>query len=104
MYLMMSTSPKYDVVKASVENQPSENLTLDLVTQRLKVPKVTKGNKNSGLLRNSGLSDDVDFHVNKSNISCDRCKLKGHTARQCSVKVKYVSIVAVLDSTKGTVE
>ena len=35
IYLMMSLPPEYDIVKASIENQPSENLTLNFVTQRL---------------------------------------------------------------------
>lgn len=83
---MMSLPAEYDVVKATVENQLSENLTLDFVTQRLSA-EALKSDKNSEPSHIPGSSENVAVRANKFNVPCYRCKQRGHIAKNCRSKI-----------------
>lgn len=43
IYSLMSFSPEYDIINATTENQHNENISLDVVLQRLLNAKALKG-------------------------------------------------------------
>ena len=90
IYLLMSLPSEYDIVKTTIENQPSANLTFDFVMQRLLSAEAMKGEKNFGKSEQSAASDHVAFRADRSDkrdIICFKCKGHGHMAKSCRKKI-----------------
>lgn len=83
--LLMSLPPEYDVIKSTIENQSDTTLTSDFVIQRLLNAEALKSDTSEKKAENA--KTNVAFNAEKyQNVTCHKCKQKGHIAKYCSRK------------------
>ncbi|GBM21244.1 Copia protein, partial [Araneus ventricosus] len=89
VYILMSLPPEYDSTKSAVENQPSEQVSLQfLVFRLLDAEALLKDRRVSETKApRSKSSNDIAFPTNQRIVVCFRCNKKGHIARFCDKTV-----------------
>lgn len=88
VYLLMSLPAEYDSSKSAIENQPSENLTLEFVYGRLlDAEALMKDRRTSeSKVTRSESSTDAAFST-RINKTCYKCHKKGHISKFCKTSV-----------------
>ncbi|GBN02390.1 hypothetical protein AVEN_19007-1 [Araneus ventricosus] len=89
VYILMSLLPEYDSTKSAIQNQPSEQVSLQFVVSRLlDTEELLKDRQVSETKApRSESSNDVAFPTNQLTVACFKCNKKGHTARFCDKTV-----------------
>ncbi|GBO01452.1 Copia protein [Araneus ventricosus] len=85
VYILMSLPPEYDSTKSAIENQPSEQVSLQFVVSGPLDAEalLTDRRVSETKAPRSELSNDVAFPTNQRTVVCFKCNKKGHIARFC---------------------
>ncbi|GBN33457.1 hypothetical protein AVEN_150741-1 [Araneus ventricosus] len=89
VYIPRSLPSAYDSTKSAIENQPSEQVSLEFVVRRLLDAEALLKDRwvsETKALR-SELSNEIAFLKNQRTVASFKCNKKGHTARFCDKTV-----------------
>ncbi|GBL95410.1 Retrovirus-related Pol polyprotein from transposon TNT 1-94 [Araneus ventricosus] len=89
VYILMSLPPEYDSTKSPIENQPSEQVSLQFVVSRLLDAEALLKDRRVSETKapRSESSNDIVFPTNQRTVVCFKCNKKGHIARFCDKTV-----------------
>lgn len=83
VHILMSLPAEYEGIKSAIENQPSENLTVEFVSGRLLDAEAMMTDRRGGGGSSERRSEsDVAFAANPGMV-CFLCKRRGHIAKNC---------------------
>ena len=91
VYIFMSLPVEFENVKVALENQPTSNLTVDFVSQRLIDAEALINSNNSKTRTDSRFvktsADNAAFVSAQKELVCFHCKKKGHISKYCRNKL-----------------
>lgn len=86
VYILMSLPKEYESVKVALENQQSDNLTLEFVTKRLIDSEALIFDSRNENKYSKPIADNSAFSSARKELYCSFCKRKGHSIKFCRKK------------------